>query len=97
VTRPTPRASGIMAHEFQLARAAFEAKIREYEPRVVAFLGKRALSAMLAVPEISWGRQISEFGGATAWVLPNPSGLNRGFTLDALVLDYAELRDALKT
>jgi TDG/mug DNA glycosylase family protein len=97
VTRPTPRASDIMTHEFQLARAAFEAKIREYEPRVVAFLGKRALSAMLAVPEISWGRQISEFGGATAWVLPNPSGLNRGFTRDALVLAYAELRDALKT
>ena len=69
--------------------------MRDYEPRVVAFLGKRALSAMLAQPDIDWGRQPFEFAGATAWVLPNPSGLNRGFTLDALVCAYAELRKAL--
>jgi TDG/mug DNA glycosylase family protein len=62
---------------------------------VVAFLGKRALSAMLSEPDIGWGRQPLEFAGATAWVLPNPSGLNRGFTLDALVRAYAELRSAL--
>jgi TDG/mug DNA glycosylase family protein len=30
-----------------------------------------------------------------AWVLPNPSGLNRGFALDALVRAYSELRVAL--
>jgi TDG/mug DNA glycosylase family protein len=29
-----------------------------------------------------------------AWVLPNPSGLNRNFTIDALVRAYAELRIA---
>jgi double-stranded uracil-DNA glycosylase len=95
VTRPTPRASDVTTDEFRSARAAFEAKIREYEPRAVAFLGKRALSAMLATPDITWGRQPSGFGGTTAWVLPNPSGLNRGFTLDALVRAYGELREAL--
>jgi TDG/mug DNA glycosylase family protein len=31
-----------------------------------------------------------------AWIVPNPSGLNRGFTLDALVTAYAELREALR-
>jgi TDG/mug DNA glycosylase family protein len=31
-----------------------------------------------------------------AWILPNPSGLNRGFTLAALVTAYAELRMALR-
>jgi TDG/mug DNA glycosylase family protein len=30
-----------------------------------------------------------------AWILPNPSGLNRSFTLDALVSGYSELRTAL--
>lgn len=35
------------------------------------------------------------FADTTAWVLPNPSGLNRGFSLDALVLAYAELRAAV--
>lgn len=95
VTRPTPRASDIAADEFRRARPAFEAKIRDYQPRVVAFLGKRALSAMLTTPDIGWGRQPSAFAGTTAWVLPNPSGLNRGFTLEALVGAYAELREAL--
>ena len=52
------------------------------------------LSAMLATPDIAWGRQSSPFAGVTAWVLPNPSGLNRGFTLDALVHAYSELRAA---
>lgn len=95
VDRPTQRASEISADEFLRARARFEAKMRQYEPRVVAFLGKRALSAMLATSEIPWGRQESVFAGATAWVLPNPSGLNRGFTLEALVRDYTELRLAV--
>jgi double-stranded uracil-DNA glycosylase len=30
-------------------------------------------------------------------VLPNPSGLNRGFTLEDLVRAYSELRCALTT
>jgi TDG/mug DNA glycosylase family protein len=38
-----------------------------------------------------------DFAGATAWVLPNPSGLNRGFTLDALVGAYAELHAAVRS
>jgi len=32
------------------------------------------------------------FGGAPAWVLPNPSGLTRGFSLDALVQAYSAFR-----
>jgi TDG/mug DNA glycosylase family protein len=95
VTRPTPTAAEISSEEFRRARSTFEAKMRRCHPRVVAFLGKRALSAMLSEPDIGWGRQPLEFAGATAWVLPNPSGLNRGFTLDALVRAYAELRSAL--
>ncbi|NDV09706.1 G/U mismatch-specific DNA glycosylase [Rhodococcus sp. IEGM 248] len=95
VTRPTPTAAEITSAEFRRARPAFEAKMRQYHPRVVAFLGKRALSAMLSTPEIGWGRQPLEFADTTAWVLPNPSGLNRGFTLEALVRAYSELHSAV--
>lgn len=95
VDRSTPRAGDVSVNEFRRARTTFETKIREYEPRAVAFLGKRAISAMLAAPTVHWGRQTQEFAGATAWVLPNPSGLNRSFSLDALVDAYAELRTAL--
>jgi double-stranded uracil-DNA glycosylase len=95
VTRPTRRATEITADEFRRTRPVFEAKVRRYQPRVVAFLGKRALSAMLATPDIAWGRQSSPFADVTSWVLPNPSGLNRGFTLDALVRAYSGLRAAV--
>jgi double-stranded uracil-DNA glycosylase len=95
VARATQRASEVPAEEFRRARPTFEAKIRRHEPRVLAFLGKRALSAMIGTPHIDWGRQPTGFAGTTAWVLPNPSGLNKRFTLDALVRAYSELRTAL--
>ncbi len=95
VARATQRASEVSTVEFRKARPAFEAKIRRYEPKMVAFLGKRALSAMFGTPDIDWGPYPPGFAGAAAWVLPNPSGLNRGFTLDALVRAYSELRTAL--
>jgi double-stranded uracil-DNA glycosylase len=70
--------------------------MRRYAPRAIAFLGKRAVSTMLGQPELAWGRLPGEFAGTMAWILPNPSGLNRSFTLDALVTAYAELRVALR-
>jgi len=96
VDRPTRRAKEITSAEFAAAQPAFEAKIRRYAPRSIAFLGKRAVSAMLGQPQLPWGRLPDEFAGTTAWILPNPSGLNRSFTLDALVTAYAELHRALR-
>lgn len=95
VGRATTRADEISADEFRQARPEFEAKMRRWGPRVIAFLGKRAFSAMIGNSHVGWGRYPVEFAGATAWILPNPSGLNRSFTLDALVAAYAELRLAL--
>lgn len=92
VSRPTNRAEEVSADEFRRARPGFEAKMRRYAPQVVAFLGKRALATMVGRSGIAWGRQSDTFADATAWVLPNPSGLNRGFSLDALVDAYGELR-----
>jgi double-stranded uracil-DNA glycosylase len=95
VNRPTRRAEEITAEEFAAARPAFEVKMRCYAPRSIAFLGKRAVSAMLGQPDLPWGRLPARFAGTMVWILPNPSGLNRRFTLEALVTAYAELRGAL--
>ncbi|RKF48583.1 G/U mismatch-specific DNA glycosylase [Paraburkholderia fungorum] len=95
VSRPTARADELSPWEFKAAAAEFEQKIERYAPQCVAFLGKMALSAMSGKREIDWGRQPALFGGARAWVLPNPSGLNRSFSLDALVIAYRELRLAV--
>lgn len=95
VRRPTKRATEISRDEFRQAQSSFESKIKHYAPRSIAFLGKRAILALTGQPSVNWGRLPVGFAGTTAWVLPNPSGLNRGFTLDALVRAYTELRLAL--
>jgi len=95
VRRPTRRADEVSPEEFRRARPEFERKIRRYAPRAIAFLGKRGFLAMTNTADVAWGRQPTEIAGAATWVLPNPSGLNRSFTLDALVTAYSELRVAL--
>lgn len=94
VTRATKRADEVSRDEFRQARPGFEAKMRRFAPRVIAFLGKPAISAMTGT-SVGWGRHPDRFAEATAWTLPNPSGLNRAFSLDALVAAYADLRRAL--
>jgi TDG/mug DNA glycosylase family protein len=95
VTRPTTRASDITVAEFRAARAEFEQKIRRFRPGAIAFLGKRAVSSLVGVRQIAFGGQSFAFAETTTWVLPNPSGLNRGYTLAELVTAYTELRASL--
>jgi double-stranded uracil-DNA glycosylase len=94
VARPTARADELSRAEIQSATAQLELKVRRYAPKGIAFLGKMALSEMTGERDIQWGPQAANFGGARTWVLPNPSGLNRSFSLDALVSAYRELRMA---
>jgi TDG/mug DNA glycosylase family protein len=95
VERPTAGARELEPHEFHAASAQLERTIRVYAPTVLAFLGKVAYAAITEQRQPAWGEQSSEFGGARVWLLPNPSGRNRGFTLDALVTAYRQLRVTL--
>lgn len=95
VARPTRRASDLSAEEFVLAASQLERKIASLTPHSIAFLGKAAYATIAKNPDIQWGRQEIPFAGASVWVLPNPSGLNRNFSLDALVIAYRELRLAI--
>lgn len=90
-SRPTARADQLSPQEFSAAAAQFRQKITRLAPRFVAFLGKPAYAALSAQREIAWGRQPDRMEGAIVWVLPNPSGRNRAFTLDALVDAYRPL------
>jgi len=95
VPRPTAQAADLSRSEIEQAGEAFRGKIAHYAPRHVVFLGKMALSAISGTRNIDWGLQAKPFGGAHSWVVPNPSGLNRAFDLDALVTAYREVRVAV--
>ena len=95
VDRPTARADQLSLHEFTAAAADFEQKILRHAPRVVAFLGKAAYSALTGQREIAWGLQPQTFGNAKVWILPNPSGRNLAFSLDQLVDAYHQLHQNL--
>jgi len=94
VDRPTVSAGELARHEFHQAAAELERKILHYRPRYLAFLGKPAFAAIFRQRNVAWGKQSMRFGDAEVWVLPNPSGLNRAFNLDALVSAYRDLRIA---
>lgn len=91
VARPTARAEKVAAAEFRAAAAQFERRIGQYAPRHVALLGKAAYAALSGRRAIAWGRQPERLGPAALWVLPNPSGRNRAFGLQALVEPYRAL------
>lgn len=96
VARPTAGADEIAVSEFTAASAALTSKIETYRPRFIAFLGKSAYSAIVGRSTVAWGRQTELFGGAGAWILPNPSGRNLGFSFDELVAAYRKLKLATR-
>lgn len=95
VPRPTARADQLSAREFTDIAVAFEHKIARFAPRHVAFLGKAAYAGLTGQKTVPWGRQPQPFGGAIAWVLPNPSGRNLAFSQAQLVEAYRGLRAQL--
>lgn len=97
VARPTAKAEEVTYDEFIVGCITLRRKIERYAPRHVAFLGKVAFVPLGGRREVVWGRQSDTFGGAACWILPNPSGRNRGFSLDVLVDAYSQLRLELGT
>ncbi|MBJ2345439.1 G/U mismatch-specific DNA glycosylase [Pseudomonas sp. HB05] len=96
VERPTARADQLSFTEFTSVAASFEQKIIRHAPRCLAFLGKSAYAGLVRKKDVAWGRQAQAFGGAEVWVLPNPSGRNRAFTLGQLVAAYRVLYQAMQ-
>jgi TDG/mug DNA glycosylase family protein len=92
VSRATKSAVELRPEDYASAAPEFERKIRAFRPTRLAFLGRAAFASISASQRFDWGRQVMTFAGAEVWVLPNPSGLNRSFSLLRLVQEYARLR-----
>jgi TDG/mug DNA glycosylase family protein len=92
VERATATAAEVEESEFIKGGRALERKALSYGPRVIAVLGVSAYRTAFGRKEAAVGRQEETLGGATVWVLPNPSGLNAHYRLEDLARVYREMR-----
>ncbi len=67
--------------------------VTRVRPGKVAVLGISAYRVAFAEPRAVVGRQARTIAGRPVWLLPNPSGLNASYQMDALIAAYAELAD----
>ena len=91
VDRPTRTAAELDAAELREGGAALAALVERWRPRVLAVLGVTAYRVAFDRPRAVLGRQPERVGGATTWVVPNPSGLNAHYQLPDLARIYGEL------
>lgn len=92
VSRATARADELTNDELRAGGKRLAAKVRRWQPTVVAFVGIGPYRIVSGVKDASVGLQQDPFGGRPAWVLPNPSGLNAHYQPAALAKLFKELR-----
>ena len=95
VQRMTVAASELTREELRLGGEVVKNKIKQYQPRALAVLGKQAYEIAFRQYKVNWGRQDLRIGATEVWVLPHPSGLNRA-TLAELTDQYRQLALALE-
>ena len=95
VARATAAASELTQDELVAGRATLEEKVRTYRPECVAVLGLGAYRTAFAAPGAGIGRQGQTPAGSGLWVLPNPSGLNGHYQVEALARLFGELRETV--
>ena len=92
VPRTTARADELGRDEIVRGVTRLAGLVADYEPAWVAVLGVTAYRLGFGRARASVGRQAETLANAGIWVLPNPSGLNAHYQLDALTAEFALLR-----
>jgi double-stranded uracil-DNA glycosylase len=95
VNRASARADELSDVELVAGTAVLRKKVKVYKPRFVALLGVTAYRVGFQRPKATTGRQADTIETATAWVLPNPSGLNAHYQPRDLARVFRELREAV--
>ena len=94
VPRATPGIDTLLPGEYVNGRVRLRAKIRRYEPEIVALVGVTVFRAMF--PErkgaVKLGLQPETIGKSVVFVLPNPSGRNANFTYAEMLAAFRALR-----
>jgi TDG/mug DNA glycosylase family protein len=95
--RTTASADELTTAELERGGRELVAKARRFRPRVVAILGIGAYRAGFGRLDAVIGRQEEPIAQALTWVLPNPSGLNAHYGLEALTRHFRMLRVAVES
>jgi TDG/mug DNA glycosylase family protein len=96
VMRTTATADQLSRDEVREGGQQLAAKVRKYQPRVLAILGLGAYRTAFEKPKAVIGRQEEMIGKTLVWVLPNPSGLNAHYQAKQLASLFSELRLAVE-
>lgn len=96
VNRTTARADELTRAELHAGGQRLRETVRHWQPRAVAVVGVSAYREAFDEPAAVVGRQPVDLEGALLWVLPNPSGLNAHYQLDALSATFAAFRQAME-
>lgn len=96
VGRATATADELSAEELVVGHRKLKAKVRRYEPRVVAVLGISAYRTAFGQKIARLGLQTEKLSQSVVWVLPNPSGLNAHYQLTDLIEHFRILRQAVE-
>ena len=97
VARATATAGELGASELRAGGQALAATVARVRPRWLAVVGVTAYRTAFGRPDAAVGPQDSTLEGAKLWVLPNPSGLNAHWNIDALAAEFGLLRRAAGT
>lgn len=88
--RATARADELSKAEIKQGRELLAAKVKQYSPKCLAFLGITAYRIAFEQPKAKIGPQ-PDWKGTSVWALPNPSGLNAHYQVDDLAEVYSWL------
>lgn len=94
VPRATATADELASAELVAGRKRLEAKVKRFQPRLVAVLGIGAYRTAFQEKTSLLGLQNKSIANASIWVLPNPSGLNAHYQLADLVEQFRKLHEA---
>lgn len=94
VNRATARADELAAGELQEGARRLTDRIAIWRPRVVAVVGIGAYRTAFGRRQAAIGPQEERWAGASVWALPNPSGLNAHYPVDALARLYRAAAEA---
>jgi TDG/mug DNA glycosylase family protein len=95
--RTTAGADELTPDEIIRGGRALAAKVRRYEPHLIAVLGIGAYRLAFGRADAVVGPQDEPIGGRPVWVLPNPSGLNAHYGLEALTRHFRTLREHVES